>query len=49
MSSRRLDNIFGSMGAARELAQALADGRRWQALASIERGRTAVRLKLDAE
>lgn len=40
---------LGHGSAARELAQDLADGRRWQALASIERGRTAVRLKLDAQ
>jgi len=40
---------LGHGSALRQLARDLDDGRRWQTLASIESGRTAVRLKLDAE
>jgi len=40
---------LGRGSAARQLAHDLDDGRRWQALASIESGRTSVRLKLNAE
>jgi len=40
---------LGHGSAARQLALDLDDARRWQILASIERGRTAVRLKLGAE
>jgi len=40
---------LGRGSAARQLAQDLNDASRWQTLASIESGRTAVRLKLNAE
>ena len=39
---------LGRGSAAEQLAQDLDDARRWQVLSSIESGRTAVRLKLNA-
>ena len=39
---------LGRGSAARQLARELDDARRWQTLSSIEHGRTAVRLKLNA-
>jgi len=40
---------LGCGSAARQLAQDLDDSNRWQPLSSMERGRTAVRLKLCAQ